>query len=247
MCAVIVTCEQIIFSDRSKHARTAKLSPRSNHHHDHHHHHHHQDPDVINGVHHHHHYHHEDPDIENGFTYPELENVNKIPNSFKLMLNNSLCGHGGDFCSEPISYPMRTITKALNKQKSLVSSMFENYVSVQTRSGLAADSQMENVCSMTTTHIMPKAAKNKKGQFKFLVNGGEGAEEYIQLVQISQCTRVRESCGHGNTFAREVTECRQEFTDHKLVALDEAGKELVIDTFSFPSCCFCYMHVGKEF
>ena len=93
---------------------------------------------------------------------------------------------------------------------------------------------------------MPKAAKNKKGQFKFLVNGGEGAKEYIQLVKISQCMRAGESCGHGNIFTRHVTECRQEYSDHKMVALDEEGEELVIDTFSFPSCCSCYMQAGME-
>jgi hypothetical protein len=31
----------------------------------------------------------------------------------------------------------------------------------------------------------------------------------------------------------------QEYTEHKLLALDKAGNELVIDTFSFPSSCIC--------
>jgi len=221
ICAAIVTCtEQFLFPDRLQHAWTRKLSPRTSH-----------------------------SVLSHAVQYPEPEIDNEIGNSFHPMMNNSLCENGYDFCSEPIVYPVQAIAKALNKQKSSVLSMFDkNYLrdlSPRARSGLT-ESHMENVCGMTTTHIMPKAAKNKKGQFKFLVNGGEGAEEYLQLVQISQCSRAGEPCGHGHIFAREVTECRQEFSDHKLVALDEAGKELVVDTFSFPSCCSCYMHSGME-
>ena len=156
------------------------------------------------------------------------------------------CAGAQTFCSDPAGYPARNIAKALHRQKDSISSMFDNNLSLQARAGLDTVTHMENICSMTTKHIMPKAAKNKKGEFKFLVNGGAGTEEYIQLVQISQCNRAGEVCGNGNVFPREVTECRQEFSDHKLVALDEAGKELVIDTFSFPSCCSCYMHVGLE-
>jgi len=156
------------------------------------------------------------------------------------------CAGAQTFCADPPGYPDRNIAKALHRQKQSISSMFDRSISLQARAGLDTITHMENICSMTTTHIMPRAAKNKKGEFKFLVNGGEGTEDYIQLVQITQCSRAGESCGHGNVFPREVTECRQEFSDHKLVALDEAGKELVIDTFSFPSCCSCYMHVGLE-
>ena len=102
------------------------------------------------------------------------------------------------------------------------------------------------MCGVTSSHIRPKAAKNKKGRFKFLVNGGEGTEDYIQLVKISQCLGEGEVCGKGKIFTRDVTECMQEYTDHKLVALDEEGKELVVDTFSFPSCCSCFMQTGLE-
>merc|ERR1712119_54565 len=51
----------------------------------------------------------------------------------------------------------------------------------------------ENICGLTTEYIMPRAAKNKDGQFRFIVNHPEG------------------------------------------------GEELVIDTFTFPSCCTCLM------
>jgi len=158
-----------------------------------------------------------------------------------------VCGNGTDFCSDPIAYPSKAIRKALRKQKRVIKSMFDtDLFRLRFRSGIDLYQGGENVCSMSTTHIMPKAARNKKGQFKFLVNGGEGSEDYIQLVKISQCLGAGEACGKGKIFTREVTECRQEYADHKLVALDEEGKELIVDTFSFPSCCSCIMQTGLE-
>jgi len=167
--------------------------------------------------------------------------------SINLIDDKSFCGNGTEFCTDPISYPTLAIRKALRKQKRIIKSMFDtDLFRLRLRSGIDLLHGGENVCGMSTTHIKPKAARNKKGQFKFLVNGGEGSEDYIQLVKISQCLGVGESCGKGKVFTREVTECRQEYADHKLVALDEKGKELIVDTFSFPSCCSCFMQTGLE-
>jgi len=157
----------------------------------------------------------------------------------------SVCRNDTDFCSDPIVYPTKAISRALRKQKRAMKSMFDKFDTdlyrLRLRSGIDVYQEGENVCSVSTTHIMPKAARNKKGEFKFLVNGVQGDEDYIQLVRITQCLGAGESCGRGKIFSREVTECRQEYADHKLVALDEEGKELIVDTFSFPSCCSCFM------
>lgn len=177
---------------------------------------------------------------QNLHTYPVNQQMNKIE-------DQTICENGTDYCTEPLRYPSREIRKALRKQKRIIKSMFDHDLyRLRLRSGFDIFHGGENVCGMSTTHIMPKAARNKKGQFKFLVNGGEGTEDYIQLVKISQCLGVGEVCGKGKIFTKEVTECRQEYTDHKLVALDEEGKELIVDTFSFPSCCSCYMQTGLE-
>jgi len=179
-----------------------------------------------------------------------VQQKNQLRNDFSalnLIEDQPVCGNGTDFCSDPIVYPSKAIRKALRKQKRVMKSMFDtDLFRLRFRSGIDLYHGGENVCSMSTTHIMPKAARNKKGQFKFLVNGGEGSEDYIQLVKISQCLGAGEACGKGKIFTREVTECRQEYTDHKLVALDEEGKELIVDTFSFPSCCSCIMQTGLE-
>jgi len=171
----------------------------------------------------------------------------KSDSSMNLIDDQYFCQNGTQFCTDPVTYPSKAIRKALRKQKRIINSMFDkDLYRLRMRSGFDLIHGGENVCGMTSSHIMPKAAKNKKGQFKFLVNGGEGTEDYIQLVKISQCLGEGEVCGKGKIFTREVTECRQEYTDHKLVALDEEGKQLVVDTFSFPSCCSCFMQTGLE-
>ena len=89
---------------------------------------------------------------------------------------------------------------------------------------------------------MPRAAKNKNGQFRFIVNHPEGGDEqYIQLVRVARCAGAGEECGWGVMGPGIETRCHQEYLDHKLVALSESGEELVIDTFTFPSCCTCLM------
>merc|ERR1712004_464237 len=42
------------------------------------------------------------------------------------------------------------------------------------------------------------------------------------------------------------TECRQEYTEHRMVALDMERGELVVEAFNFPSCCSCMVHRGFE-
>ena len=114
------------------------------------------------------------------------------------------------------------------------------------RSGFDTVFARRKVCDMTTRY-RPKAAKNTAGQFMFLVNDvKEDEEEHVQLVRVGQCMGEGEECGKGKIFTRQATQCKQEFLDYKLVALDVLGKELVVDTFSFPSCCSCYAQVGLE-
>eukprot|EP00091_Calanus_sinicus_P018651 TRINITY_DN4333_c0_g1_i5.p2 TRINITY_DN4333_c0_g1~~TRINITY_DN4333_c0_g1_i5.p2 ORF type:complete len:130 (-),score=35.96 TRINITY_DN4333_c0_g1_i5:89-478(-) len=106
--------------------------------------------------------------------------------------------------------------------------------------------EFENICDVETTYIKPRAAKNKEGKFMFIVNHPEGADEYIQLVRVATCVSAGEECGQGRLASSVSTQCNQEYLDHKLVALSATGEELVVDTFSFPSCCTCLMNTGLE-
>ena len=103
------------------------------------------------------------------------------------------------------------------------------------------EEEFENICDTNTEYIAPRSAKNKAGQFVFIVNSPKGSEEYMQLVRVTTCNTVGDQCAHGQLVGSISTMCKQEYSDHKLVALSETGEELVVDTFSFPSCCSCVM------
>merc|ERR1712173_403001 len=87
--------------------------------------------------------------------------------------------------------------------------------------------EYEKVCNSLTEEIFPQRAKNKKGQYRFIVNGGDGLEEYVQTVTISKCVGAGLRCN--------------------VDSLDQSGKQLEVDTFPLPSGCSCYKRSLFEF
>ena len=104
------------------------------------------------------------------------------------------------------------------------------------------EDDLENICDENTEYIRPQSAKNRDGEFQFIVNEPGLYPEYRQVVKVTTCTRPVQECGQGEIFSSVSTSCIQEYSDHKLVALSKTGEELVVDTFSFPSCCVCKVH-----
>lgn len=180
----------------------------------------------------------------------DLELTNEIHDSFA---QGPLCEGGLDWCSHPLmQYPTRSISKAMSWQGKSFKNMFTSDFSPLIRARTGLDDELlfnDNVCTSQSSHIRPRAAKNKEGKWMFLVNGledGDSGTEFLQLVQVSTCLGAGQSCGAGQVFRGQATECRQQFSDHKLVALEGEGKELVVDTFRFPSCCTCHLHTSLE-
>ena len=164
-----------------------------------------------------------------------------------------LCGAGEGWCAAPRHYPDTAILAAVTRQKQTFSQMFDSpnntaaagteaaaNTTIGTRSGnfemLEAEAEFTNICAVRTSYITPRAAKNKEGQFRFIVNSPDGAAEYSQLVRVAVCGAAGAECS-----GVAGTRCRQEYSDHKLVSLGSSGEELVVDTFSFPSCCTCLL------
>merc|ERR1711892_645416 len=179
---------------------------------------------------------------------PSAEKVRETPPT-----NSTFCPDALDWCDESFDYPENTILKAVAKQKKAIKTMFNNEDIPVPDNNSSSDiglrmfePQFENICDVDTTYIKPRAAKNKEGKFMFIVNHPEGAGEYIQLVRVATCTSAGEECGQGRLTSSVSTQCHQEYLDHKLVALSATGEELVVDTFSFPSCCTCLMNTGLE-
>jgi len=127
--------------------------------------------------------------------------------------------------------PMKEHNSAFMLRSGLID--FRSTEPVQSRT--EPEPEYEKVCHSLTEDIFPRSAKNKEGQYRFIVNGGPG--EYVQTVSISKCVGAGLSC---NVDSDEETECRQEYIEHKLVSLDETGQQLELDTFPLPSGCSCY-------
>jgi len=165
-----------------------------------------------------------------------------------------LCAGSEDWCDTPAGYPDQAILAAALRQNNTLGSLFDRKLlaKVQSRNDFPEFEEfvedMINICSVTTEYIMPRAAKNKEGEYKYIVNHPEGGEEYVQQVRVNICQAAEQSCGHGLLAESGLeSKCRQEYSDHKLVSLSATGEELQVETFRFPSCCSCYVSQSTEY
>ena len=158
------------------------------------------------------------------------------------------CGNA-TFCDRPKLYPTQIIQEALERQKDLMPILADKMTVddiIRTRQNFEVGSE---ACPSTEQVTTPRVATNLNHEQKFIVNGLVGLEEVRQIVRVTLCdTEPGEECGAG-AFGVP-TECRQKFSEHKLVAVDmkENGHaKLVVDTFTFPSCCSCMIHTPFDY
>ena len=159
----------------------------------------------------------------------------------EVMVSSSGCPGGEEYCELPLAYPSSKMARALEKvDNSLMRSLLNRTIDTSKIAGELETrtlSEFERVCDTLTEFIKPRQAKTKSGDYMFIVNGGEGLEETVQRVTVTKCRGAGHTC---NLDSEEVTECRQDHAEHRLVALDEAGEQLVMENFLFPSGCSCY-------
>merc|ERR1712165_26270 len=147
-------------------------------------------------------------------------------------------------------YPETEILKMLELQGEQFLHLFNNdtqkddasMVKIEPRARTGLNQDWKNLCDTSVHYTRPRFAKNKDGVSLFVVNFNgtdPRMSKYQQQVRVTKC--IGDEAGMCGAMANvEVsTKCQQEFTDHKLVALDPSGKELIVDTFVFPSCCSC--------
>jgi len=176
------------------------------------------------------------------------ESTNEIEDDH--VTKSPTCKDNEDYCSDPVYYPKDTIQNALKKQYNSLKTILKpaphasgrsslDDIVLESRSGYL--DEWRNLCDTNTSFINPRVAKNKDGVSMYLVNsdmsaGGE-LSEYSQQVRITLC--AGDNGGMCGALGELSTRCQQEYTHHRLVALDPRGQELVVDEFRFPSCCSC--------
>merc|ERR1712154_223001 len=97
--------------------------------------------------------------------------------------SSRLCPENEDWCDSPADYPEDTILAAALSQDNTIRSLFDSQA-VQPRKALTEFGQfvaddMENICSVRTDYILPRAAKNKDGEYKYIVNHLQGGREVL--------------------------------------------------------------------
>merc|ERR1712080_47554 len=126
--------------------------------------------------------------------------------------------------------------------------MFDNTESIKNKYVLHRDhlrrKRAVGVCQTDAVIERPQAATNTRGEERFIVNRPGDDRRFQQLVQVRKCKDSAllpsEQCGGGDVFTEE-TRCKQEYTVHRMVALEVGadGKDvrIQVDEFRFPACC----------
>jgi len=190
------------------------------------------------------------------------------------LFNESLCGSKDDlnsFCADPTKYPIEEAEQSLKKIK-LVPEMdllmrmltpdasilaqpsqsrnpaVKSIFSSSERDGQSGLEDLETaVCGSYWSYVFPKRAKNKNGEYKFILNSPKPGE-LAQGVRIVVCLGANEPCNFGGytDFVSRLlkTVCKQQFNYIRLLAFSndpQDGKDPVeVDTFQFPSACVCF-------
>lgn len=159
----------------------------------------------------------------------------------------SPCPPGAGWCTDPVEYPHRFVRQVMNTSHPLWPAMRENShphpAHPQHRPShrhmrmLSLLQTSRPACELVESFLAPRAARNKNLEWRFIVNNEESEGEHQQVIRVGLCAATRECKG---AWPGQVTQCRQLYLDHKLVVITRTG-EVVLDYFSFPSCCSCHV------
>eukprot|EP00092_Neocalanus_flemingeri_P014283 GFUD01015404.1.p1 GENE.GFUD01015404.1~~GFUD01015404.1.p1 ORF type:complete len:510 (-),score=86.92 GFUD01015404.1:496-2025(-) len=156
------------------------------------------------------------------------------------------------FCQSPRDYPGNLFLSKLMNNPDVSGEVFKQVFDGQCTSRIATRSfaiDEEQLCSGRQNVIFPRKAMNMDNKWKFVVN----IDNFTQSVEIEECDNsygfsqdssdefgvCLYSGSEGNN--PDLTSCKQLYTEHKLLALTEAG-QLEVDRFMLPSACACYVN-----
>ena len=187
------------------------------------------------------------------------------PHVFHLC--RSLCDKTADnFCSDPAIFPDEAVAEIMSKiehdpKLSHLMHMFkasepprallsrpEEQAGREGQSG-AGEGYEYPVCARQSSYVYPKRAMNKHKEYKFILNGPDGAGNPFQVVRVETCYKPDSPCNfpdYQSISNEPYTVCRQQFSYVKLLALkNDKGignsfDNVELDSFQFPSACVCF-------
>ena len=90
------------------------------------------------------------------------------------------------------------------------------------------DDYGQNMCHGRTHLMNPHWRRNIKGEMMYIVNQPEGRTDLTQLVRVTTCHSEGEKCHQGVIRSYR---CKQEYSNHKLVAVKADNSVVTIETF----------------
>ncbi|KAL3276967.1 hypothetical protein HHI36_012331 [Cryptolaemus montrouzieri] len=154
----------------------------------------------------------------------------EAPISLVPKITSYRCQDGSTFCEHTDAYPFKLVENNLrNEEPYKYLFGIDDVDSMSDR--LSED---EFVCAGKSLLIFPKAAVNKKNQWKYIVNQGGGRE---QGIRVKVCQREGSAC---KLLSRDVykTSCKQEYAYRRLLSISYDGT-LETDSFRLPVACGC--------
>ncbi|KAF4517263.1 hypothetical protein B566_EDAN008597 [Ephemera danica] len=108
----------------------------------------------------------------------------------------------------------------------------------QSGGGGTAPAGATQLCPVTSSFVMPRAALNNRGNWMYVVNLNEVDDRYTQLVRSETCAsnQCNGLCSIPNGYT---SSCQQQYVQKRLIALEGSGDRLYTDVFWFPHCCIC--------
>ena len=165
------------------------------------------------------------------------------------------CPNGEDWCDYPEYYPEDGILEALTQEESQLLELLDdhnhNHIIVERdakmeNSSLDIFQDHSNICLSTFETHNIRAARNIKNEYQYIINIlGPGANQsFTQTIPMTICYSPGLSCGHGDLTEVE-TLCQQEKRQYKLLIYTR-DRRISLDTFTFPSCCVCFIRNTVE-
>lgn len=143
------------------------------------------------------------------------------------------------FCESVNNYPKIDLKKDIKMSLSDFREIFGSE-SIEGRKTYQDDDDVveERVCRRIPKIVYPQMARNQASQWRYIVND----VEYVQAVVSEICEREGRPCSYMDNLPEGTySRCRQKYSYKKLLAIHPTEQKTYMDTFSFPSCCACYV------
>lgn len=147
------------------------------------------------------------------------------------------CADGKSYCEDIESYPYDFVDNLIQKSNLPTELFFKEEVPNKIVNRNSLDESY--ICASSERTIFPKIAKNKRDEWKYIINQGD-KNGYVQGVVVETCRSHGRPCELFGSSLPEgyTTECKQKYTYRRLISITDSG-QVVHDSFQMPSACCC--------